>query len=68
MIYLPEPDPPFMNEARFEVKADLFPLGTRSVIFTATDASGNMATCSRAVSVVDTIAPTLSLPDRKSVV
>ena len=28
MIYLPEPDPPFMNEARFEVKADLFPLGT----------------------------------------
>ncbi len=28
MIHLPEPDPPFMNEARFEVKADLFPLGT----------------------------------------
>jgi dimethylamine monooxygenase subunit A len=28
MIYLPEPDPPFMNESRFEIKADLFPLGT----------------------------------------
>jgi Protein of unknown function (DUF3445) len=28
MIHLPEPDPPFMNEARFEIKADLFPLGT----------------------------------------
>jgi Protein of unknown function (DUF3445) len=28
MIILPEPDPPFMNESRFEIKADLFPLGT----------------------------------------
>jgi dimethylamine monooxygenase subunit A len=28
MIHLPEPDPPFMNEARFDIKADLFPLGT----------------------------------------
>jgi Protein of unknown function (DUF3445) len=28
MIFLPEPDPPFMNESRFEIKADLFPLGT----------------------------------------
>jgi dimethylamine monooxygenase subunit A len=28
MIILPEPNPPFMNEARFEIKADLFPLGT----------------------------------------
>ena len=28
MIHLPEPDPPFMNESRFEIKADLFPLGT----------------------------------------
>jgi Protein of unknown function (DUF3445) len=28
MIQLPEPDPPFMNEARFDIKADLFPLGT----------------------------------------
>jgi Protein of unknown function (DUF3445) len=28
MIYLPPPDPPFMNEARFDIKADLFPLGT----------------------------------------
>jgi dimethylamine monooxygenase subunit A len=28
MIDLPEPDPPFMNEARFEIKADLFALGT----------------------------------------
>jgi Protein of unknown function (DUF3445) len=28
MIYLPPPDPPFMNESRFEIKADLFPLGT----------------------------------------
>jgi hypothetical protein len=28
MIFLSEPDPPFMNEARFDIKADLFPLGT----------------------------------------
>ena len=28
MIFLPPPDPPFMNESRFEIKADLFPLGT----------------------------------------
>jgi hypothetical protein len=28
MIVLPEPDPPFMNESRFDVKADLFPLGS----------------------------------------
>lgn len=28
MIFLPEPNPPFMNESRFDIKADLFPLGT----------------------------------------
>jgi gliding motility-associated-like protein len=37
-----------------------FPKGTTTVTYTATDAAGNIATCSFNVTVVDNIAPTLS--------
>ena len=39
-----------------------FPLGVTTVTCTATDASGNQASASFAVNVVDTTAPTLALP------
>ena len=39
-----------------------FPLGTTNVTFRATDASGNSATCSFAVTVNDTQAPTITCP------
>jgi len=38
-----------------------YPLGTTNVTFTATDGSGNTASCAIAVTVVDTIAPTLTV-------
>ena len=37
-----------------------FPVGTTIVIWTATDASGNTATATQSVSVVDTVAPDVS--------
>ena len=37
----------------------IFPVGTTTVTYTATDASGNAATCSFTVTVVDTEAPTI---------
>jgi hypothetical protein len=36
-----------------------FPLGTTAVICNATDASGNLSSCSSSVTVVDSIAPTV---------
>ena len=40
----------------------IFPLGTTTVIWTALDASGNMATCTQTVTVTDNTPPTLSCP------
>jgi len=40
----------------------LFPLGTTTVIWTATDAAGNTATCSNTVTVLDNQAPTITCP------
>lgn len=40
----------------------LFPLGTTTVIFTATDGAGNSATASTTVTVVDTTPPALTAP------
>jgi hypothetical protein len=40
----------------------LFPLGTTTVIWTATDAAGNTATCSNTVTVIDNQAPTITCP------
>jgi hypothetical protein len=40
----------------------VYPLGTTTVTFTATDASGNSSTATSTVTVVDTSAPTLSMP------
>ncbi|WP_073000760.1 HYR domain-containing protein [Mariniphaga anaerophila] len=42
---------------------DVFPVGTTTVIYTATDASGNTSTCSFDVNVVDNTPPTFSVPD-----
>jgi X-Pro dipeptidyl-peptidase len=44
-----------------------FPVGVTTVDCTAADAAGNHATSSFAVTVTDTIAPTLSLPDDKTI-
>ena len=41
----------------------VFPLGTTTVTWTATDASGNAATAEQQVTVEDTTAPTLTVPD-----
>ncbi|MGH2378739.1 MAG: LpqB family beta-propeller domain-containing protein [Candidatus Limnocylindria bacterium] len=41
----------------------LFPLGATTVLCTATDAAGNSATASFVVTVLDTTAPTLGLPE-----
>ncbi|MBI3447299.1 MAG: HYR domain-containing protein [Acidobacteria bacterium] len=49
-----DPSPAITNNA-----PTLFPLGTTSVAFTATDASGNATSCSANVRVVDTTPPTV---------
>ena len=41
----------------------VFPLGTTTVMCTATDDSGNVATCSFAITVADTTPPDLTVPD-----
>jgi hypothetical protein len=39
-----------------------YPLGTTTVLWTVTDASGNTATCSMTVTVVDNVNPTITCP------
>lgn len=39
-----------------------FPVGSTTVVFTATDASGNTTTCSFVISVADTFPPTITCP------
>ena len=43
----------------------IFPLGTTTVTFTATDDSGNSATCTTTVTVVDTTPPEIVLSDEQ---
>lgn len=45
-----------------QASGTVFPVGTTSVTVTATDPSGNAATCSFTITVNDTEAPTLSCP------
>jgi hypothetical protein len=45
----------------------IFPLGTTTVTFTATDDSGNIATCTTTVTVVDTTPPEIILSDEQIV-
>src|SRR5204862_7572914 len=40
-----------------------FPIGTNTVIWTVTDASGNIATCTQKVIVRDNQNPTIACPD-----
>jgi len=42
---------------------DTFPLGETVIIWTATDSSGNSATATQTVTVVDTTAPGITVPD-----
>jgi len=42
---------------------DTFPLGEPVIIWTATDSSGNSATATQTVTVVDTTAPSITAPD-----
>ena len=42
--------------------AGVYPLGTTTVTYTATDADGNTASCNTTITVVDTTPPTISCP------
>jgi len=46
---------------------DVFPLGETTVIWTAVDASGNSASATQTVTIVDTTAPALSIPDNQTI-
>lgn len=51
-------------DADVEITSDapaIFPLGTTTVTFTATDDSGNSATCTTTVTVIDTTPPDISV-------
>lgn len=45
-----------------------YPVGTTNVLWTATDASGNTATCAQSVTVVDNQQPNLTCPATQSIV
>jgi len=46
---------------------DVFPLGETTVTWTAVDTSGNSASATQTVTIIDTTAPALSIPDDQTV-
>jgi hypothetical protein len=44
------------------VSAGVFPLGTTTIAYSATDQSGNTSSCSSSITVVDTTPPTITCP------
>ncbi|MCK4677640.1 MAG: HYR domain-containing protein, partial [Bacteroidales bacterium] len=47
--------------------SDVYPIGSTTVVWTVIDLSGNTATCSMTVTVIDTEAPTIVCPDNITV-
>jgi hypothetical protein len=57
-----DPDSPAPTVTSVPASGSVFPLGTTTVTCTARDSSGNTASCSFTVTVVDTIAPAIAAP------
>ena len=51
----------------YVISPDVFPLGETTVTWTATDTSGNSASATQTVTIVDTTEPGLSIPDDQTV-
>jgi len=49
------------------IAPDVFPVGETIITWTAVDTSGNLATTTQTVTIVDTTAPTLSIPQDQTV-
>ena len=51
----------------YVIAPDVFPLGETMITWTAVDASGNSASTTQTVTIVDTTKPSLSIPDNQTV-
>lgn len=58
--------PPTVTQTAGPISGSNFPVGTTTVTFTARDVSGNAASCSFTVTVIDNVAPTISCPNNIS--
>ena len=57
---------PSITQVAGPASGTIFPLGTTTITYEATDASGNMSTCSFDVNVVDFEQPTITCPDNQT--